>query len=291
MVANAEPSLRLHAGSLPRANIVGMSVTSSPRRVIHRRQRILGSAAARTVLSIWAWFVLGLLVIVWLPLMAVVRVVTSPFDPARYWTGYLFRKLPVVHQRLNPLWHFTVSGTMPANPRNPYIIVANHESFVDILLISHLKFEMKWLSKIEMFRIPVVGWLMRLADDVRLTRGEASTAADAMEQCADRLRKKVSVMIFPEGTRSKTGELGKFKNGAFRLAIETGVPILPVVVHGCHSALRPNDWRLGVSAAQVRVLEPIDVSGLEPADVYDLRDRARAAIEAGLIDLQAELDG
>ncbi|HSJ90466.1 MAG TPA: hypothetical protein VK917_00265, partial [Ilumatobacter sp.] len=106
--------------------------------------RLVSSSIARTVLSIWAWFVLFVVIIVWTPLVAIVRLVTLPFDPAAYRAGYLFRKLTVVHQKLNPLWHFEVSGTVPDNPRNPYVVVANHESFVDILLISHLPFEMKW---------------------------------------------------------------------------------------------------------------------------------------------------
>ena len=84
----------------------------------------------------------------------------------------------MVHQRLNPLWHFRVSGTLPDDPRRPYIVVSNHESFVDILLISHLPWEMKWLSKIEMFKIPVVGWLMRLAGDVPSRRGDAQQRHD-----------------------------------------------------------------------------------------------------------------
>ena len=264
-------------------------MTNSPTTKRSRRERLLGGAVVRTVLSLWAWLVIALGVIIWLPLMTIVRVVTAPFDKGRYWTGYLFRKLCVVVCSLNPLWKFRVSGNIPTDPRRPYIVVANHESFVDILLISHLPFEMKWLSKVENFRIPVMGWEMSLAGDIRLTRGEVSSATDAMRQCADRLSKKVSVMFFPEGTRSKTGELGKFKNGAFRLAIETGTPILPVAVSGCHSALRPNDWRLGVSVAEVRVLEPIEVTGMTVADIYTLRDLARDAIAAELEVLRTEL--
>ncbi len=253
------------------------------------RQRLIGGEIQRTALSIWSWATFGLLAILWLPLMAIVRVITAPFDKGRYWTGYLFRKLPVVHQHINPLWTFRVSGQIPADPRRPYIVVSNHESFVDILLISHLPFEMKWLSKAEMFKIPIVGWLMSLAGDIRLTRGKISSASDAMKQCEDRLAKKVCVMIFPEGTRTRTGELGKFKNGAFRLAIDTGVPILPIAVHGCHTALRPKDWRLGYSTAEVRVLAPIEVDGLTHRDIYAVRDRARAVIAAEIDVLRAEL--
>ena len=268
-----------------------MTMSSSTSRTFGLRQRVLDNAAARTVLSLWAWLVMGTLVVLWLPLMALVRIVTAPFDRGRYWTGYLFRKLPVIHQRLNPLWSFSTSGVIPQDPRRPYVVVSNHESFVDILLICHLPFEMKWLSKVENFKIPVMGWLMTLAGDVRLTRGEVTSAADAMKECADRLQKKVSVIIFPEGTRSKTGELGKFKNGAFRLAIESGVDILPIAVSGCRSALRPHDWRFGVSRAKVRVLAPIPVAGLTIEDVYALRDQAREVIEAEVKILRAELAG
>lgn len=243
-----------------------------------------------TLWSVWLWVTFTIGVLLWLPLMSVLWLVTAPFDPPRYWTGYLFRKLPVLHLRLNPLWTFTISGKLPENPRHPYVFVANHESFVDILLISHLPFEMKWLSKVEMFKIPVVGWLMTLANDVRLTRGEVTSAADAMKQCESRLDQKVSVMIFPEGTRSKTGELGKFKNGAFRLAIDTGVPILPVAVHGAHTALRPKDWRIGYSRAEARVLAPIETTGMTHDDIDALRDQVRAVIAAEIEVLRTELD-
>ena len=113
-----------------------------------------------TLLSVWSWAMFGLVVILWLPLMGITRLVTAPFDKGRYWTGLLFRKMAVTHQRLTPMWHFRVTGDMPADPRNPYVVVANHESFVDILLIAHMPFEMKWLTKKELFKIPIVGWLL-----------------------------------------------------------------------------------------------------------------------------------
>ena len=233
-----------------------------------------------TLWSVWSWFVFGLCIVLWLPLMGLVWLVTAPFDPPRYWTGYLFRRLPVVHQKLNPLWTFRIAGTMPENPRHPYVMVSNHESFVDILLISHLPWEMKWLSKKEMFKIPVAGWLMRMARDIQLDRGDSASASSAMAECRERLDQHVSVMIFPEGTRSATGELLPFKDGAFRLAIETGVPILPLAVHGTRTALRKNDWRYGRSVAEVRVLEPVSTDGLTLDDVADLRERVRDTIAA-----------
>lgn len=240
---------------------------------------------SRTLWSVWSWFAFGACVVLWLPMMAIVWLVTAPFDPPRYWTGYLFRKLPVVHQKLNPMWRFEVGGVMPANPRNPYVMVSNHESFVDILLISHLPWEMKWLSKKENFRIPVVGWLMRMARDVELDRGDSASGAKAMQECCKRLDDHVSVMIFPEGTRSVTGDLLPFKDGAFRLAIEAGVPILPLAVHGAATALPKHDWRFGRSTAEVRVLEPISTEGLTLDDVAELKQQVRERIVAELSDM------
>jgi len=246
------------------------------------------SAAARTVFSIWSWLVLGVVIIVWTPMVAVVRLVTMPFDRGAYAAGYLFRKLTVVHQRLTPLWQFRTSGDLPGDMRRPYVVVSNHESFVDILLISHLPTEMKWMSKIEILRIPLVGWMMRLVRDIPLTRGDSTSAAAALEASRDRLDSNVSVMIFPEGTRSKTGELREFKSGAFRLAIEAQVPILPLAVYGTRDALRKHDWRLGYAEAEVRVLDPVPTDGLTLDDMPALRDRVRDVIVAARDDLRAE---
>lgn len=246
------------------------------------RRRLLASPVVRTVLSAWSWVVLAVVLVLWLPMVAVVRVVTMPFDPGRYAAGWLFRRLAVVHQTLNPMWRFRVRGEMPPDPRRPYVVVANHESFVDILLISHLPWEMKWLSKVEFFRFPAVGWLMRLAGDIPLVRGDRGSSTDALVLARKRLDQRVSVMIFPEGTRSGSGEFGAFRNGAFQLAIEARVPVLPLVVHGTRSALRKHDWRLGVSDAEVRVLAPVSTETMTLDDVGTLRDTVRAQIAAEL---------
>lgn len=249
---------------------------------------LLKSSASRTVLSIWSWFVLGVVVVLFTPLVAVTRLVTAPFDPGRYHAGYVFRKLTVVHERLNPMWSFTVSGTIPDDPRRPYVVVGNHESFVDMLLISQLPFEMKWLSKSEFFKIPFVGWMMWLAGDIRLVRGDKKAGAQALIDMKDRLTKNVSVMVFPEGTRSKSGELGEFKEGAFRVAVQTGLPILPLALMGTRDALVKHDWRFGFSDAEVRVLDPIPTDGLTKADIPALRDRTRAVIAEALDTMRAE---
>ena len=234
------------------------------------------------MLSFWAWFVLGIIVIIWVPMVALVWVVTVPFDKGRYWPGWLFRKLCVVHNWFNPLWRFRTSGVRIDDPRRPYVMLSNHESFVDMLLLSHLPWEMKWLSKETVFKIPLVGWLMTMAGDVRLIRGNKESIVEAMKDCSDRLGKRTSVMLFPEGTRTRDGSLGQFKDGAFRLAIEHQVPILPMVVNGTREALQAGSWKMNVTDAEVRVMEPIPTTGLTLDDVPELRERVRNIIAAEL---------
>src|ERR687889_1507100 len=208
----------------------------------------------QTIVSVWAWLVLVICVLLWFPVILLVRLLTAPFDRGRYVVGLIFRKIAPTMSTLNPLWRFRYSGNLPADPRRPFVVVSNHESFTDILLISHLPWEMKWLSKAELFRIPVLGWLMQLAGDVALKRGFGPSAIEAMTRCREILARKVSVMIFPEGTRSPTEDLLPFKDGAFRLAIDAGVPILPIAVAGTRYAMAKGSFRFKRAHARCRVL-------------------------------------
>ena len=234
----------------------------------------------QTILNAFAWVALVLVIIVGFFYVTLVWIITAPFDPGRYRAGRAFRHLAMTQVKLNPLWHFETDGAPPADPRHPYVAVANHESWADIFLISHFPWEMKWLSKDAIFKIPVMGWMMRMARDIPIKRGKRESIVSAMQGCRDRLEKKVSVMIFPEGTRSETDDMLPFKDGAFRLAIDSGVPILPLVVTGSRTALHKHSWRFGRSRAEVRVLEPVGVEGLKRSDVPALRDKVFTIIAA-----------
>lgn len=239
--------------------------------------------------SIWGWMALGLSLALALPLVALARLLTWGRDPGRHLAGRTFRVAGAIAATLNPLWRFRWSGTVPADPRQPYVVVSNHESFADILLISHLPWEMKWLSKAAFFRIPVVGWMMGLVGDIPVHRGDSRSAAKAMLACRERLRLGVSVMIFPEGTRSMKPDLLPFKDGAFRLAIDEQLPILPLALAGTRTALPKTGFVMGRADAEVRILEPIQTTGLRVADVPVLKERVQRAILKAREELQGEL--
>jgi 1-acyl-sn-glycerol-3-phosphate acyltransferase len=241
------------------------------------------------LLSAWAWLAAGLVVLIGFPFVAITAVMTAPFDPGRYAAGRLFRLLGVLQSTVNPLWKFETDGVRPVDPRRPYVAVSNHESYADIFLISHFPWEMKWMSKETIFKIPVMGWMMRLVGDIPVRRGERTSGERALREARDRLEKRVSVMIFPEGTRSPDDHLLPFRKGAFRLAIESGAPILPIVVAGTRHAMKKGSFRFQRAHAKARVLEPIETSGLTVDDANTLALRTREVIENARATLRAEL--
>jgi 1-acyl-sn-glycerol-3-phosphate acyltransferase len=243
------------------------------------------------LVSAWVWTAWVLIVLLGFPIACVIFALTAPFDPGRYAVGRFFRLMGKSAAAVNPWWRFHVTGVRITDPRRPYVAVANHESYADIMLLCFLPWEMKWLSKKAIFNIPVMGWIMRMAGDVPVVRGDQKSGLDALEQCRDRLRKKVSVMIFPEGTRSPNDELLQFKGGAFSLAVEAQVPILPIAIAGTRDAMAKHSFRVNRAHAACRVLEPIETAGMGPRDVPALRNRVRALIDAARRELRDELEG
>ncbi|CAN5764445.1 lysophospholipid acyltransferase family protein [soil metagenome] len=241
------------------------------------------------VLSGLIWSANAVLVAVWLPWLALVFAVTAPFDPGRYTVGRWFRRAAVVSVWLNPLWEFRTSGVRVTDPRRPYIAVSNHESYADIFLISHLPWEMKWLSKDDVFRIPIMGWMMRMAGDIAVTRNDRRSRVEALDGMRDRLAKNVSVMVMPEGTRSPRDEMLPFRDGAFRVAVERGVPILPIVVAGTRHCMAKGSLLFNRARAEARVLEPVPTDGLTLDDVPRLREQVRDMIAAERAVLRHEL--
>jgi 1-acyl-sn-glycerol-3-phosphate acyltransferase len=192
------------------------------------------------------------------PLAVLIWLLTLPFD----------RKRKVLHQFtcfwaslytwLNPAWPTTVEGRKNVRPNVPYVMVANHQSLVDILVLFRLFKHFKWVSKAENFRVPCIGWNMSLNGYIKLYRGNRASIARMMNACQKVLEQGNPIMMFPEGTRSKDGKLRPFKHGAFTLAKRLGVPVLPIVLEGTGSALPKAGFVLqGRHPIRIRVLPEI----------------------------------
>ena len=240
------------------------------------------------VLNAWNWVVLVLAIFFGFFVVLAVFLVTWPFDRDRYAAGRTFRLVGVSTVLLNPLWKFSAEGRI-SDPRRPYVAVSNHESYADIFLISFLPWEMKWLGKEQLFKIPFLGWMMWLAGDIPIKRGRKESIVSAMNGCTDKLKRRLSVMIFPEGTRTADGSLLPFKDGAFRLAIENSAPILPIVVAGTRRAMAKHTFQFQRTRAICRVLEPIETTGLTLADITALKEKTRDVIAEAKLRLHAEL--
>jgi 1-acyl-sn-glycerol-3-phosphate acyltransferase len=176
--------------------------------------------------------------------------------------------------RLNPYWKVRVIGP-DRLPPGRFVICANHGSNADIFCLSFVRGQLRYLAKRSLLRVPVFGWIMAMSGHVPIERGDRQSAEDALTRCREWLDRGLSVLFFPEGTRSETGEVGPFKMGAFKLAVDAGVPVLPIAIVGTQEALPKHGWEMREHAdVRIRVLEPIAPG----ADVEALRDRVRAAL-------------
>jgi 1-acyl-sn-glycerol-3-phosphate acyltransferase len=233
--------------------------------------------------SILIWAVWLLFTALWTPVVLIVFLLTAWWDRRRYWAGSTFRLGASILIAVNPWWKRRIEGDPPPRDAHPFVAVSNHESLADILIIGTLPWEMKWMSKESIFRVPFLGWMMRMAGDVAVKRSSVKSRADAYAKTREWIDRGSSVMIFPEGTRSKTGEMLPFRSGAFRLAVETGRPVQPIAVSGTRDAIRKGSMFFGRADVVVRILEPIPVSeisdGEGPDEVRRIRDIAREAIE------------
>ncbi len=241
----------------------------------------------RTVLGAFSYLEFGLLLVAWLPILGVVTLLGRNNVRRR---GRWMRRFGRLTARLTPLWRFRIEGQRPADiDHTAYVVVANHQSSADPFLLSSLPWDMRWIAKIELFRAPPIGWLMRLGGDLAVERGDGPSVRAMMADARTTLDGGLSLMVFPEGTRSSNGELGRFKDGAFELAIAAGVPILPVVLDGTRTCRPKGSWWFGDADAVARVLTPIPTTGLGPNDVAALRELVRTRISAELPRLVARL--
>ena len=236
----------------------------------------------RLIGSLLFWAFLALSSIALFPVALLLFLLTAPFD-RRLRALHLFTCFwASLYTWLNPAWRVRIEGRERIRDE-AYVMVANHLSLLDILVLFRLFTHYKWVSKIENFRVPFIGWNMSLNRYVRLRRGDRSSVVTMLKACRETLARGSSIMMFPEGTRSPDGRMRSFKTGAFELALECKRPILPIVLRGTSDALPKRGFVLqGRHPIRVTVMDPIPYESFAGESAEGLAQRVREQIASQL---------
>jgi 1-acyl-sn-glycerol-3-phosphate acyltransferase len=233
----------------------------------------------RRILSLGFWVFLTLTSLLLYPVAVLIWAVTAPFDRRKFVLHKFTCFWASLYTWLNPVWPVTIEGREKIRRDEAYVMVANHRSLLDILVIFRLFSHFKWVSKIENFRVPLIGWNMSLNRYIRLKRGDRESVVEMMNACEKALGEGNSIMMFPEGTRSPTGEMRDFKPGAFEMAAKAGRPILPIAIEGTAEALPKRGFVLqGRHPIQITVLDEIPATDFEDGSVERLCAQSRELI-------------
>ena len=200
-------------------------------------------------------------------------VTTYPFDPKRK-VLHIFSGFWGLHYFwINPFWKIKFECDATIDKNRSYVIVSNHQSMLDICIMHKIHLIFKWVSKAEVFKMPFVGRLLKMHGDIRINRGDGSSAKKMFNEARSWIEQGCSISIFPEGTRSGTGRINPFKEGAFMIAKLNKLPVLPVVIEGTADMLPPRGVVLGGKAtAKIHVLPVIPAETVSLMKTKDLSD-------------------
>ena len=204
--------------------------------------------------------------------------VTYPFDRkgrAGHHYAKLWGKIALLANRVK----VRVEGLDRLNGKGPYIFMSNHQGYYDIFtLLSHLPYQFKWLAKKELFSVPILGWTMAAAGYISIDRGGTRATVGAMDEAARKIREGMSVVIFPEGSRSPDGSIQSFKKGGFTLAIKSKTAIVPIAISGSRDIM-PKD-RLTAAPGEIRMFVglPIEIQHYSLKDRESLMKKVRETI-------------
>jgi len=230
--------------------------------------------------NILMWTVFAVSVVPLFFVALAIRILTAPFDPNRRVLQRFSCLWASFYIWVNPFWQIRVKGLEHVDRRKVYVMISNHQSMADILVVYRTLLHFKWVSKDILFKTPFLGWNMILNGYVPIKRGDAESRKQCMQACRAWLDKGSSVFFFPEGTRSETGAMRPFKLGAFQLALDSGVDILPMVIRGSREALPKHSALIHThSDMEIEVLPPIAVRRSDSQEAaVALADETRTAI-------------
>lgn len=240
------------------------------------------------MLSILFYVIFLTFTLVYFVLFSIIFVLTVPFDRRRAVIHWVSRGWTKGYFGLVPSWRVKVEGRENALRGGPYVIVVNHRSMLDIVLMYAVPLNFRWVSKKEVYKWPIFGAVLWMHGDIAIERGTAKALKQMVREGSMWFGRGVSVMVFPEGSRGKKPEVGRFHDGAFALAKETGVGILPVVAEGTGTAFK--GWRPNFrNRFAVRILPPIDPEQVQQTPVKDMAKAVQETIAAEYAQLKDQM--
>ena len=196
--------------------------------------------------------------------------------------------------RINQIWTWLVlciggislkvRGLENIDPAEQYIFMVNHQSNIDIpVLVQGLaKFQLRWIAKKELLRVPLFGWAMWATKHITVDRSDPLDAVKSLKRAQQQMAAGISIVIFPEGTRSRDGKLSRFKKGGFLLALQTGKNIVPITINGSRAILPSGAWRLHSGQIELIVEKPILIANYRAGNLRLVSDQVRQVITSHL---------
>ncbi|MGD9244259.1 MAG: lysophospholipid acyltransferase family protein [Desulfobacterales bacterium] len=207
--------------------------------------------------------------------MAILTSVVSGRSETLYKVGRIWAKCIIAASNIK----VTVKGLSNLNLNESYIYMSNHVSNFDIpILQAYLPVQFRWLAKAELFKIPIFGYTMKRAGYISINRSDRESAIQSLNKAAEILRNGTSVIIFPEGTRSQTQNLQSFKKGGFVLAVDSGVPIIPVIIHGTWAIMKKKQIIIKQGNVVLEIKKPINTLNYTRKTKDDLMEEVRNII-------------
>lgn len=238
--------------------------------------------------SIAVWFIGIVYMLLFFPLTFIIWLLVLPFDSQRRVIHWILNWQSRILVWLLPIWTIRIEGREKGLLDSPCVIISNHQSILDILLINCLRYRLKWISKIENMKLPVLGWYLKMAGYIVIDRGNPESKEEMMDKSFRCLKDETSIMMFPEGTRSPDCEIGFFKRGAFQLAINAQVPILPIVLDGSGGIL-PKHGLIFTTGHKIRikVFDPVKPGSFNTDDPDILSQNFGNFMKKALEDLRS----
>ena len=231
------------------------------------------------VVTIYTWLIVLISFVTLFPIAVIIWLLTVLFDKRLYWLHLYSCFWASTYIFTNPFWKVKIIDRQKIRKDGVYVMICNHQSMLDIIVLYRLFTHFKWVSKKELFKVPISGWNMTLNRYIAVDRGNKASHLKMFKECEENLANGSSIMIFPEGTRSVDGEIHNFKEGAFKIALAAKVSILPIVLEGTSDLLPKNGFMFKTkNTIRVKILDPVPYESFKSMTSRELTEKMKEQI-------------